>query len=350
MARGLYCPNCGEYLEMIKFETTNGTLCRMVEPEPEPAKEPFEFETINGMLCRMVKPEPLTENAQFPCLVRLIQDDSPMGRMNRHYKPDTELEKHAIVSKLSDSKLTIIGDKWNGYDIFNHEIIGYPVVDGSNEWALYQMMQGNKVRHKSYVLPNTHCTMNEKCQIAIFTTPSSMIYGGDVVCHANDWLTSRQVDTMVDERTGWQLYKEPEPAREPIADCDNCKHRCPKRYIDHCQMYEPKPIFKVGDWVEWCGDQYMVESAPPQSGGRYDIRSPYDELGCSVYPENITRKLSPSEVIVTIGCLSGTVSSQNDICFTLKSKLGLAVIQFAMLDKETRELVESLLKAQEEEE
>ena len=52
--------------------------------------------------------------------------------------------------------------------------------------------------------------------------------------------------------------------------------------------------FKVGgDWVEWCGGQYMVESAPPQSGGRYDIRSPYDELGCSVYPENITRKLDP---------------------------------------------------------
>ena len=62
-------------------------------------------------------------------------------------------------------------------------------------------------------MPKVHCAMNEKCQIAIFTTPSSMIDGGDVICHANDWLTSRQVDTMIDERTGWQIY-EPKPEAE----------------------------------------------------------------------------------------------------------------------------------------
>ena len=107
----------------------------------------------------------------------------------------------------------------------------------------------------------------------------------------------------------------------------------------------------------------MVESAPPQSGGRYDIRSPYYELGCSVYPENITRKLSPSEVIVRIGCLSGTVrcceneficpeSTPDNPChFVLQDQITgfWSIIYFKMLDAPTRELVESLLKAQEEE-
>ena len=46
------------------------------------------FEHINGQLCIMLeKPEPLTKDAKFPCLVRLIQDDSPMGRMNKRAYP-----------------------------------------------------------------------------------------------------------------------------------------------------------------------------------------------------------------------------------------------------------------------
>ena len=99
----------------------------------------------------------------------------------------------------------------------------------------------------------------------------------------------------------------------------------------------------------------MVESAPPQSGGRYDIRSPYDELGCSVYPENITRKLSPSEVIVRIGCLRGTVGkSCNHDYFLMwhpspKIDRDFSMIKFVALDTQTRELVEGLLKAQEKE-
>ena len=96
----------------------------------------------------------------------------------------------------------------------------------------------------------------------------------------------------------------------------------------------------------------MVESAPPQSGGRYDIRSPYDELGCSVYPENITRKLDPSEVVIRIGCLSGTVSSAiSEDCFLLAMvndpQHRACCIDMSMLDTQTRELVEGLLEAQE---
>ena len=94
----------------------------------------------------------------------------------------------------------------------------------------------------------------------------------------------------------------------------------------------------------------MIESAPPQSGGRYDIRSPYDELGCSVYPENIVRKLSPSEVIVKTGCLSGTIGKSCEpdrfLMWHSKNDFDYSIIKFSALDATTRELVESLLKAQ----
>jgi len=34
----------------------------------------IKFETINGTLCMMVEPEPLQLDSQMPCAVRLIQD------------------------------------------------------------------------------------------------------------------------------------------------------------------------------------------------------------------------------------------------------------------------------------
>jgi hypothetical protein len=53
---------------------------------------------------------------------------------------------------------------------------------------------------------------------------------------------------------GIRIPKEPEPqpAKEPIANCDNCKHVCTKSNIEYCHMYEPKPKpvkeqFEVGD-------------------------------------------------------------------------------------------------------
>lgn len=128
-------------------------------------------------------------------------------------------------------------------------------------------------------------------------------------------------------------------------------------------LSKPAPAFKVGDWVEWCGCQYRVESAPPQSGYRFNICSPYEELGISVLPEDITRKLSPSEVVIRIGCLSGTVSKCDDIYMenthfylhipgteddAAATDGTWCLIAFKMLDTPTLELVESLLKAQEE--
>ncbi|MCK9436510.1 MAG: hypothetical protein M0Q12_04795, partial [Synergistaceae bacterium] len=47
-------------------------------------KTMIKFKEQDGMLFRMLEePVPLTPDAKMPVLVRLIQDDSPMGRLNK---------------------------------------------------------------------------------------------------------------------------------------------------------------------------------------------------------------------------------------------------------------------------
>ncbi|MDY0389183.1 MAG: hypothetical protein RBT65_19105 [Methanolobus sp.] len=173
------------------------------------------FKEHEGLLFKMLEePVPLKENDEN-VLVRFITHGIIGEYVMAHWLDCNQENKPIYIDDVdSDGDVTIwIDENRNEHHCLPFpmfEIIGTLVKEGSKEWALYQMMRGNKVRHKFHILPNTHYAMNEKRQIAIFTTPSSMIDGGDVICHANDWLTSRQVDTMIDERTGWQIYHEPE--------------------------------------------------------------------------------------------------------------------------------------------
>jgi hypothetical protein len=169
--------------------------------------------------------------------------------------------------------------------------------------------------------------------------------------------------------------EEPQPAKEPIANCENCKHVCTNSNVDHCHMYEPKPkseniihgyipadmrlkyihLFKVGDWVEHKESKEQATIRRIMSYGAIEIEFAYSTES-DIYQandfHNDFRKLSPSEVIVKIGCLSGTVRINGEDCehFLLKHSPGRAsTIRFDALDTETRDLVESLLEAQEEE-
>ena len=111
-------------------------------------------------------------------------------------------------------------------------------------------------------------------------------------------------------------------------------------------MYEPQPAYAVGDWVtdgvvsgcvsELCGSECLWIDAT--DGVSYHINT------------TNARRLNPSEIIVMIGCLSGTLIRNTDTSFFLldKAKMVQAVIPFAMLDPATRSLVERLLKTQEE--
>ena len=284
------------------------------------------------------KPVPLTD-AEMPCIIAFIQDDSPMGRYVKQCWGHDKLfmREYTICGINTDMAAKVGSQKTHPLSIHMFEIIGTFVKEGSDKWALYQMMQGNKVRHESFSMPKVHCAMNEKCQIAIFTTPSSMIDGGDVICHANDWLTSRQVGTIIDERTGWQIYEHEQP--------------------------KPEPQYKVGDWVEIESSHVkgktfvsVIKKMPNQEHYTVQVNSFFG--GYTVYgimERQIVRKLSPADIVIRIGCLSGTVrpASTNGIHIWFHligvDDKTIATIRISSLDTQTRELVESLIKGQEEE-
>ena len=273
----------------------------------------IKFETINGTLCRMVEPTPLQLDSEFPCAVRLIQDDSPMGLCNRWKYSEKQdlLKKDWNISSLENNL-----NKVKDIHYSQFEIIGYPVQEGSAEWALYQMMQGKMVCHETsprdwYRMYNDHAIQNRTV---------------GYMDRVSAWLESTV-------QSGWQIYKEPELK------------------------------YKVGDWVEiessyTKGKTFVsvIKEMPNQehytvsvnsSFGRYTVRG--------VMERQIVRKLKPSEIIVRIGFLSGTVRpvSTNGIHIWFHligvDDKTIATIRISCLDAPTRELVESLLEAMREE-
>lgn len=148
---------------------------------------------------------------------------------------------------------------------------------------------------------------------------------------------------------------EPQPAKETIANCDNCKHTCTKSNIDYCHMYEPRPAYAVGDWVEYFDNAELCHAQIDEIDSDYCTINPvvgWDRTLQRIRITCITRKLKPSEVVVHIGCLSGTVrqcGDKEEEVFALCTNHNAAVIPFTMCDTPTRSIVDSLLKAQEEE-
>ena len=349
----------------------------------------IKFETINGQLCRMVEPAPLTPDATFPCLVRLIQDDSPMGVYNKYYFDSKILANHFPIS-ISEKHISLPGTTTYTPHYSCFEIIGYPVVEGSKEWALYQMMQGKKV-----VSGNGTVYWQDKDD-------------NDLIKYADGygqiWVQMPNLFLKCVGASGWKIH-EPEPKESPVDPKERplrnlileakengknirtfyqnliftpdaltgllAKGRfrwwntCNWELTDKEQNYypqiklvkpEPEPEFKVGDWVEHKESKEQATIRRIMNYGAIEIEFAYSTES-DIYQtndfHNDFRKLSSSEVIVHIGCLSGTIAKaygEEKGTFILSGLSGQRnVLWLSMLDTQTRELVESLLKAQEEE-
>jgi antitoxin component HigA of HigAB toxin-antitoxin module len=114
-----------------------------------------------------------------------------------------------------------------------------------------------------------------------------------------------------------------------------------------------KHEYHDGDWVT-----FISKSEEKQQARIVKIYKRYcsirrgDGKRFAILWDNIIRKLSPSEVIVKIGCLSGTVEKaygEEKGTFILRGLSGQRnVLWLSMLDAPTRELVKALLKAREE--
>ena len=125
--------------------------------------------------------------------------------------------------------------------------------------------------------------------------------------------------------------------------------------IDELDPPEPKPepAYKVGDWVEYNGKQYRISAIGGKGLFDDDKLIMFEGVIWGVSEKAELRKLDPSEVVIRIGCLKGTVAyAVSDDCFLLAKvndpQHRACCIDMSMLDTPTREMVESLLKAQEE--
>lgn len=111
---------------------------------------------------------------------------------------------------------------------------------------------------------------------------------------------------------------------------------------------KPEPAYKVGDWVEFKGKQYRISAIGGKGLFDDDNLIMFEGVIWCVSEKAELRKLDPSEVIVKIGCLEGTVRKYPNARFRLINGVFVSIIDINMLDTATRELVESLLRAQEE--
>jgi len=111
---------------------------------------------------------------------------------------------------------------------------------------------------------------------------------------------------------------------------------------------QPEPEFNVGDFVKYDIDTYL-RVIEPSGKDKTLCKTLFGEI---VYPyTSCLTKASPSEVRVKV-VLEGTVERHDgnpQYWFKLRSsEYNYALISIDMLDAPTRELVESLLRAQEE--
>ena len=240
----------------------------------------INFKEHDGMLFKMLEENeivPLTDDAELPVLVRLIQDDSPMGKYVKQCWGHNEIfmrGKYTICGINADMvKVGFLRETPLSIHMF--EIIGTFVKEGSADWALYQLPVSDATQYK-----------------------------------AGDWVE-------VEETTTGEI-----------------EHHIVERINTFCPVL---PEYLVDDvWFNHDG----MEIIP---------------LDWTFSRKRITRKLDPSEVIVHIGCLSGTIAKSCDPNYFLMlhsrpiTDCNYSMIRFSAIDTETREIVESLLEAQEEE-
>jgi|GEM_PF-2126133 len=299
------------------------------------------FEEHDNQLFRMLEEPVQLKEKNTNVLVQFITH-GVIGEYVMEHWLDCGQENAPIFVDSVDSDGDVIvfienGNKY-GCPFPMFEIIGYPVEEGSAEWMIYQAMQGRKGIHPDITRP--------------------VHYDGECMTMDGDEKSIRMAPSLFISSypNGWQIYKEPETDKEPIAGCDNCKHRCTKSNIDYCQMYEPKPTFKVGDWVKHDVDSYLQVIEPSDKDKTWCRTL----SGIMVYPyTSLLTKASHSEVVVPI-TISGTVRQAYNEDGTIDDEQFQLLpngswdgtemfISFDALDSHTRKLVESLLKAQEEE-
>jgi len=333
----------------------------------------------------------LKDDSTMPCLVRYTEKGL-VGEYNKKYFIGEDANAPFVCHKLdSDGEVAVsevaIYNEYLPYYCF--ELIGTPVIKHSAIWAIYMLQQGVYVRGSYWgedviVMFRGALEYEVTLSKSFGTRPGLLITEQDFINRACP--------------TGWQIYEPEVSSIETQRDAceadsdwgkiisvgknanimaisseqdgtwiigENVKPNQIKRILEVLEPDPPKSDYQVGDWVELeYDDGYKyhckVISADKQivvdfDGAEMAFEDGYEsgvgeDAGCF----RIIRKLTPKEVVLHIGCLMGTVEpvANNGIhlWFHLMGWNGriVATIRITSLDTPTRERVESLLEAMEE--
>ncbi|HHV03493.1 MAG TPA: hypothetical protein GXX64_06235, partial [Bacteroidales bacterium] len=223
----------------------------------------IKFEEHDDNLFRMLEePVPLTPDAEMPCLVRLIQDDSPMGKHNKDlhgFDPERLTPRICTevidVNDLSDpNRGSARCDGLMSIQYYRYELIGTHVKEGSDDWAWYQMMQGEKIIgtfHKPlrfYAIKKgcDYCALyeNDGNEVRINTRRT---YGEFIEYSKRCRISS------------WQIYKEPKPllADTGIGDIVKTNLGDWLQIVDTpCLRFGHDECYRTHDGLYW--DEYGV--------------------------------------------------------------------------------------------
>lgn len=146
--------------------------------------------------CKLEHPIPLDHDSIFPCVCRIIQDDTSLGRINKRSCNETALESVYIIHKISNNRPCKSDGRSVNIDYACLEVIGYPEGTYSAVMALKLMTQGYKVRHERYY-PHMYFFASEG-----FNWRSDFKEQGTYI----DWMNYVTKDLP----DGWSIYIEPE--------------------------------------------------------------------------------------------------------------------------------------------
>ena len=180
----------------------------------------IKFEEHDGLLFKMLEePVPLKENDEN-VLVRFITHGVIGEYVMEHWLDCNQPNVPIYIDDVdSDGDVTVwIDENRNSHHCCPFpmfEIIGTLVEEGSKEWALYQMMNGEKVCNPT--LAAEKATRLGDDDVERFNTFWYIV--GDAVAEGEGNYGILSVSSWIAgaSSSGWQIYKEPknDPLKEP---------------------------------------------------------------------------------------------------------------------------------------
>ena len=366
--------------------------------------QPFTSRQLNGILTDIAdeldppEPKPLLADAQVGDLCKHRNGDwSQIIDTNGTYIPGQPIRTTLKDTKGINRNFCLSGSHFTmqfggEYDIIATEPLA---TEGSEEWA-WQMLKIGRMVTDAPTLHHYEHNINTS-MVTCVTNRRGFRH------------SARSIDTWCEQPrrdTGWQLY-EPEPPKEPEKESPVDPIERPLRSLilraeeegknirtyyqdmvftpcaldglladgkfrwwnisnweltNREQNYypqisydepNPEPAFKAGDWVEYNGKQYRISAIGGKGLFDDDKLIMFEGVIWGVSEKAELRKLDPSEVVIRIGCLKGTVAPGCSDTTIMIVPIGydgigdVAIIPVAMLDPDTATLVRALLAAQE---